>query len=199
MTTTTTSNELAVGRNGRPPAARMNAYDVATGTPSGAREFARFPGETDRPDGGTVDAQGCYWTAFFRGGKVLRLSQSAISGQIHRLEESLGHGWNPPFHPEDRDRAQQEWDRATSSGGPNFAYDLCVHAVRPEERAGLDLSRWEIAFNGAEPVSPKTIAEFTQRFAAYGFDAPALELGALLVPGEGGGDPVPRPERRARA
>ncbi|HEX4884633.1 MAG TPA: SMP-30/gluconolactonase/LRE family protein [Casimicrobiaceae bacterium] len=49
-------------------------YDVASGTPSGAREFARFPGETDRPDGGTVDAQGCYWTAFFRGGKVLRLS-----------------------------------------------------------------------------------------------------------------------------
>lgn len=49
-------------------------YDPATGTPANPREFARFRGETDRPDGGAVDAQGCYWTAFFRGGKVLRLS-----------------------------------------------------------------------------------------------------------------------------
>ena len=49
-------------------------YDPATGTPTQPREFARFSGETDRPDGGTVDAQGCYWTAFYRGGKVVRLS-----------------------------------------------------------------------------------------------------------------------------
>lgn len=49
-------------------------YDTASGTPSSPREFARWSGETDRPDGGVVDAQGCYWTAFFRGGKVLRLS-----------------------------------------------------------------------------------------------------------------------------
>lgn len=49
-------------------------YDAATGTPSHPRDFARWTGETDRPDGGTVDAQGCYWTAFFRGGKVLRIS-----------------------------------------------------------------------------------------------------------------------------
>ncbi len=32
------------------------------------------------------------------------------------LEESLGHGWNPPFHPEDRARAAAQWERATRTG-----------------------------------------------------------------------------------
>ncbi|MET0395452.1 MAG: fatty acyl-AMP ligase, partial [Longimicrobiaceae bacterium] len=59
--------------------------------------------------------------------------------------------------------------RATSSGGPNFAYELCVHAVRPEERAGLDLSHWEIAFNGAEPVRAETLRAFADAFAPNGF------------------------------
>ncbi|MEW5927966.1 MAG: amino acid adenylation domain-containing protein, partial [Gemmatimonadota bacterium] len=58
---------------------------------------------------------------------------------------------------------------ATSSGGPNFAYDLCVHAVRPEEREALDLSRWEIAFNGAEPVRAETLRAFAEAFAECGF------------------------------
>jgi len=49
-------------------------YDVASGEPSNRRVFTRWSGETDRPDGATVDAEGCYWTAFFRGGKVLRVS-----------------------------------------------------------------------------------------------------------------------------
>lgn len=34
------------------------------------------------------------------------------------LEESLGHGWNPPFHPEDRERAAARWADATSTGEP---------------------------------------------------------------------------------
>ncbi len=59
--------------------------------------------------------------------------------------------------------------RATSSGGPNFAYELCVHAMRPEERAGLDLSHWEIAFNGAEPVRAETLRAFAEAFAPSGF------------------------------
>ncbi len=60
---------------------------------------------------------------------------------------------------------------ATSSGGPNFAYDLCVHAVRPEEREALDLSRWEVAFNGAEPVRHETLRAFAEAFALCGFRA----------------------------
>jgi PAS domain S-box-containing protein len=34
------------------------------------------------------------------------------------LEVSLGHGWNPPFHPEDRARATAHWEQATSTGEP---------------------------------------------------------------------------------
>jgi sugar lactone lactonase YvrE len=49
-------------------------YDTATGTPSGPRVFAQWTGETDRPDGGTVDSAGNYWTAFYRGGKVVQVS-----------------------------------------------------------------------------------------------------------------------------
>ena len=59
--------------------------------------------------------------------------------------------------------------RATTSGGPNFAYDLCVGRVPPELRVGLDLSSWEIAFNGAEPVRTETLEQFTKCFAPWGF------------------------------
>lgn len=64
---------------------------------------------------------------------------------------------------------------ATASGGPNFAYDLCVRrATRDEELAGLDLSRWRVAFNGAEPVRRETLERFTERFAPHGFRAEAF-------------------------
>lgn len=58
---------------------------------------------------------------------------------------------------------------ATISGGPNFAYDLCVRKITPEQRATLDLSRWEVAFSGAEPVRAETIERFTETFAPQGF------------------------------
>ena len=59
--------------------------------------------------------------------------------------------------------------QATLSGGPNFAYDLCLRKIKPEQRAQLDLSSWEIAFNGAEPIYPKTLDQFAEYFAPCGF------------------------------
>lgn len=59
--------------------------------------------------------------------------------------------------------------RAHTSGGPNFAYDLCVDRVGEDERAGLDLSGWKVAYNGAEPVRADTLRRFTDRFAPHGF------------------------------
>lgn len=59
--------------------------------------------------------------------------------------------------------------RATTSGGPNFAYDLCVRKITPEQRAALDLSCWEVAFNGAEPVRQDTLDRFASAFEPYGF------------------------------
>ena len=59
--------------------------------------------------------------------------------------------------------------KATTSGGPNFAYDLCVNKIPEAERAQLDLSSWSVAFNGAEPIRAETIQRFTAAFAPYGF------------------------------
>ncbi|WP_089718613.1 AMP-binding protein, partial [Candidatus Entotheonella palauensis] len=64
--------------------------------------------------------------------------------------------------------------RGTLSGGPNFAYELCVRRVRDEDIAGYDLSSWRIAFSGAEPVSPATMQRFTDRFTAYGFQSRSM-------------------------
>ncbi len=59
--------------------------------------------------------------------------------------------------------------RATTSGGPNFAYDVACQKITPEQREGLDLSSWDVAFNGAEPVRAETLERFAQTFAPYGF------------------------------
>ena len=59
--------------------------------------------------------------------------------------------------------------RATISGGPNFAYELCVRKTTPEQRASLDLSSWSLAFNGAEPVRAETMKAFSEAFAISGF------------------------------
>jgi amino acid adenylation domain-containing protein len=58
---------------------------------------------------------------------------------------------------------------AIISGGPNFAYDLCVEKTTPEQRATLDLSCWRVAFNGAEPVRAETLDRFAEAFAPAGF------------------------------
>ncbi len=59
--------------------------------------------------------------------------------------------------------------RATTSGGPNFAYALCTRKVKPEQLASLDLSSWQVAFNGAEPVRADTLSQFADTFAPAGF------------------------------
>lgn len=64
--------------------------------------------------------------------------------------------------------------RATLSGGPNFAFELCVQRVRAADAADLDLSSWACAFCGAEPVQARTLERFARAFAAYGFRGEAL-------------------------
>ncbi|MCB2102099.1 MAG: AMP-binding protein, partial [Rhodobacterales bacterium] len=79
--------------------------------------------------------------------------------------------------------------RPHSSGGPNFAYDLCVEKTTPEEREGLDLSAWRVAFNGAEPIRAESMQAFATAFAPHGFRAEAhypnygLAEGTLAVTG----------------
>jgi acyl-CoA synthetase (AMP-forming)/AMP-acid ligase II len=67
--------------------------------------------------------------------------------------------------------------RATISGGPNFAYDLCVRKITPEQRATLDLSSWSVAFSGAEPIHAETLDRFCETFAPCGFRPEAFSPG----------------------
>jgi acyl-CoA synthetase (AMP-forming)/AMP-acid ligase II len=79
--------------------------------------------------------------------------------------------------------------RAEVAGGPNFAYDLCVERVRPEQLDGVDLSCWKLAFVGAEPVRGVTIEQFAATFGRFGFSPEAMWPGygmaeaTLLVSG----------------
>jgi amino acid adenylation domain-containing protein len=59
--------------------------------------------------------------------------------------------------------------RGTTSGGPNFAYDLCTRRITTAEKEALDLSSWNAAFNGAEPVRSDTLVRFSEAFAGAGF------------------------------
>ncbi|MFI2429086.1 fatty acyl-AMP ligase [Streptomyces sp. NPDC018955] len=61
-----------------------------------------------------------------------------------------------------------------ASGGPNFAYDLCVRRVTDAQLEGIDLSTWRTACNGAEPVRAETLKAFTERFGPYGFRADTM-------------------------
>ncbi|MEO1409081.1 MAG: amino acid adenylation domain-containing protein [Bacteroidota bacterium] len=82
--------------------------------------------------------------------------------------------------PFDFIRKPVRWFRAISkygvtvSGGPNFAYDLCVEKVEPTELNGVDLSRWKVAFNGSEPIRPETLEQFSAKFAPWGFQSEAF-------------------------
>jgi amino acid adenylation domain-containing protein len=84
---------------------------------------------------------------------------------------------------------------ATISGGPNFAYDLCARKITPAQIAKLDLSRWRVAFNGAEPIRAETFERFAEAFSSCGFRRESflpcfgLAEGTLLVSGTPTGAP----------
>lgn len=71
--------------------------------------------------------------------------------------------------------------RVTTSGGPNFAYDLCVRRVDEETCEQLDLSDWEVAFNGAEPIRAETIDSFCEKFGPCGFKRDTFQTGYGLA------------------
>ncbi|HKY32376.1 MAG TPA: fatty acyl-AMP ligase, partial [Candidatus Polarisedimenticolia bacterium] len=94
--------------------------------------------------------------------------------------------------------------RITHSGAPNFAYDLCARRVEADP-ARFDLSCWDVAYNGAEPVRAETMERFAARFARCGFrrtsfyPAYGLAEATLKVSGgrRGAGPTLLRVDRRA--
>lgn len=129
-------------------------------------------------------------------GNVLA-NERAIEAACRNDEHSVFVGWLPLFHdmgmianvlqpiylgsmsvlmpPRAFVASPHRWLAAVSryggvtSGGPNFAYDLCVARIDPARIASLDLSSWRSAFNGAEVVRSDTLRRFTAAFAAAGF------------------------------
>jgi acyl-CoA synthetase (AMP-forming)/AMP-acid ligase II len=63
---------------------------------------------------------------------------------------------------------------ATISGGPNFAYELSVRRISAQERIGLNLAAWQLAFNGAEPIRQATLDAFCEAFGPCGFSSDAF-------------------------
>ncbi len=88
--------------------------------------------------------------------------------------------------------------KVTHAGAPNFAYDLCVDRISPEECGHLDLSSWQCAFNGAETIRGETLDRFAAAFGPYGFRADAfypcygLAESTLMVTSRVPGDAVER-------
>jgi acyl transferase domain-containing protein/acyl-CoA synthetase (AMP-forming)/AMP-acid ligase II/pimeloyl-ACP methyl ester carboxylesterase len=82
----------------------------------------------------------------------------------------------------------------TTTGGPNFAYDLCSQQITEEQKATLDLRSWRLAFSGAEPVRAETLDRFATAFADTGFQRQAfypcygMAETTLIVSGSGPGD-----------
>jgi natural product biosynthesis luciferase-like monooxygenase protein len=64
--------------------------------------------------------------------------------------------------------------KATISGGPNFAYEICIEAALRGECPLVDLSSWRVAFNGSEMVRPETLRRFAEVFGRYGFCSAAF-------------------------
>ena len=84
--------------------------------------------------------------------------------------------------------------RGTNSGGPNFAFDLCVRKIAPQHRETLDLTSWRCAYNGAEPIRFDTLVRFHDAFRDTGFEWKAffpvygLAESTLLVSSDSRGD-----------
>jgi acyl-CoA synthetase (AMP-forming)/AMP-acid ligase II len=143
--------------------------------------------------GSTTEPRGVQLTH----GNLLDNSRFIADRFGHDGDASIGFNWIPPFHdmgligailqpaicggmsvlasPLEIVKRPYLWlkgidrFRATTSGGPNFFYDLCVDKVRDEDCAGLDLSCWKVAFNGAEPVRADTMRRFSEKFKPFGF------------------------------
>ncbi len=96
--------------------------------------------------------------------------------------------------------------RACTSGGPNFAYDYCVQKIQPETVEHLDLSCWELAYNGAETIRTDTLNAFAAKFAVCGFQKRAFypcyglaEATCFVTGGKKQAEPIIRSKNQANS
>jgi len=156
--------------------------------------------------------------------KNLICNAEIIKRAFNDSEESSCVSWLPPYHdmglvghilqpvyvggssflmsPVDFLQRPFRWLQAisrhqvTTSGGPNFAYELCLRRITDEQRSTLDLTSWRLAFSGAEPVRAETLDRFAKVFASCGFRREALypcyglAEATLMVSGAVAGQPA---------
>ncbi|MCM2421597.1 MULTISPECIES: fatty acyl-AMP ligase [unclassified Streptomyces] len=132
----------------------------------------------------------------------LMANEAAIGRSLGTTPEDRFGGWLPHFHdmgfiahllhplwlgsssvqmsPTSFIKRPVRWLQAideygvTAGGGPNFCFELCLRRVTDEQIEALDLSRWRLALNGAEPVRADTLKAFAERFAPAGLRPQAL-------------------------
>ena len=117
-----------------------------------------------------LDDQAMFWLPFYH-------DMGLIGGVIAPIYCGAK---NVLISPLDFSQKPMRWLRAISkykstiSGGPNFAFDLCVRKARQRDLDTIDLSSWKVAFNGAEPVRAGTMERFSKKFEGCGFDRRAF-------------------------
>jgi acyl-CoA synthetase (AMP-forming)/AMP-acid ligase II len=194
------THELAAGRTGRQEVTWLDV-DTIEGTETTPRVPRAADPERlallQYTSGSTAHPRGvmlCH--------RNLMVNCSALVAAYRTHPESVVFSWLPPYHdmgligailhpvyvgarcyitsPVSVIRRPLRWlqgmsrYRGTFSGGPNFMYDMCVRRCGPEEIAALDLSRWEVAVNGSEPVRAATLEAFGAALAPAGFRRSAL-------------------------
>jgi acyl-CoA synthetase (AMP-forming)/AMP-acid ligase II len=178
-------DELGQATNGGPPLPLVAASDIAllqytsgsTSSPKGVMvshanlidnlEMIRFA------FGNTRNSTHVSWLPLYHdAGLISNVLQSLYVGALCVLMAPVTFMQRPAIWL----RAISDY-RAEVAGGPNFTFDLCVDRLAAMRTENLDLSRWAVAFNGAEPVRHETIRRFVSAFAPFGFSPCAVHPG----------------------
>jgi len=176
---------------------KLKAADIVTDWACPAEEDLALLQYTS---GSTAEPKGVMLSHRSLQANFASLSQARLSGRETVQERFVS--WLPQYHdmglvsgvlypwvlgsisvilsPLDFLQKPVRWLRAISdfqgslSCAPNFAYELCLKRVSDQHMQGLDLSSWQLALNGAEPVRPETLRRFSERFAAWGFKSESM-------------------------
>ena len=147
------------GSSREPRGVMLSHRNVLHNLSSQFEAFGCRPGDTGvswLPFSHDMGLIGCVLLAVYGGGRCVLLAPS------HFLEDPLR--WV---------RAISRY-RATMSAAPNFAYDLCARRAAGADLAGLDLSCWDVAVSGAEPIRAEAVRRFASVFEQAGFQANAI-------------------------
>lgn len=117
--------------------------------------------------GTNTESRGVFWLPLYHDmGLIGGVLQPLFCGGTSTLLAAAAFLQRPALWLEEISRM-----RATISGAPDFAYDLCARRITADERRHLDLSSWQVAFTGAERVRVPTLERFAEAFGPCGFRA----------------------------